>query len=153
MEQTIKPFRISIEAALIFSIGVLDLVTTMAWIGNHGADEANPIFKRYLAFGPLWFAAAKMILLLAPIFILEWARRRRPRFAKWGARAALVGYVSLYVVGVIRLNPGLLDGHRNHHDGEIARMSVETPTQFNDHAEAVGTAAPPWMGFPPPHEE
>jgi len=99
--------RISKESCIIAAVGIADLVTTLVWVHTHGAQEANPVFAHYLAMGPIWFAAMKLVMLIAPLFLLEWARRRRPRFTQMASRFAIVAYVGMYVVGVARLNPQL----------------------------------------------
>src|SRR5438105_4478450 len=78
----IGAMKIARESLIIVCIGVVDLATTLYWVHTHGAQEANPLFRHYLAMGPVWFALMKMVLLLAPVFLLEWARRRRPRFTR-----------------------------------------------------------------------
>lgn len=96
--------RIAPESWIILFVGMLDLVTTLVWIGRHGAREANPIFQRYLEGGVAGFVLAKLACLLAPIFILEFARRRRPQFTLWASRFAIAAYLLFYAVGVVRLN-------------------------------------------------
>jgi hypothetical protein len=63
------------------------------------------------------------VMLLCPVFLLEWARRRRPLFATWGSRFAIAAYLSLYLVGVVKLNPQFLDpGSMYPPDSTFARM-------------------------------
>lgn len=99
---------IAVESVIIAAIGILDLATTLIWVQHHGAQEGNPIFRYYLALGPHWFAAGKIILLVGPLFVLEWARRRQPRFTLWASRAAIAGYLGLYAIGVFHLNSELI---------------------------------------------
>src|SRR5262249_19044075 len=99
--------RLSKESLLLICIGVLDLISTLVWVNIHGAQEANPIFRHYLELGPIWFALMKMVMLAAPIFLLEWARRRRPVFTRYASRFAVGAYLLMYVVGVAKLNPQL----------------------------------------------
>ncbi|MGC8667252.1 MAG: DUF5658 family protein [Chthonomonadales bacterium] len=103
---------IAAESVVIAAIGILDLATTLIWVQHHGAQEGNPIFRYYLALGPHWFAVGKIILLAGPIFVLEWARRRQPRFTLWASRLAIAGYLGLYGLGVLHLNPQLLQPRR-----------------------------------------
>lgn len=97
--------KASRESFIIIAIGAIDLVTTLWWVSTHGAEEANPLFRHYLEMGPAIFATMKMLMLLAPVFLLEWARRRRPAFTRFAARFAIMAYVGIYAVGVSRLNP------------------------------------------------
>lgn len=96
--------RLSRESMIIFTIGIADLATTLMWVHNHGAQEANPIFSRYLAMGPLVFSLMKLVMLCAPIFLLEWARRTRPVFTRNAARFAIAAYLGLYCIGFAKLN-------------------------------------------------
>ena len=98
--------KLTRESWTILTIGLLDLATTLTWVTNHGAQEANPIFRYYLAMGPAWFVFAKIICLACPILLFEFAMRKNPQFAISGARLAIIGYVLLYAVGVANLNGG-----------------------------------------------
>jgi len=100
--------KLSKESVLLICIGVLDLVSTLIWVNHHGAQEANPIFRTYLELGPMWFALMKIVMLAAPIYLLEWAGRRRPEFTRFASRFAVGAYLLMYVVGVAKLNPQLI---------------------------------------------
>src|ERR1041384_3513719 len=101
----VKHRRIATETWIILIVGMLDLATTLIWVGMHGASEANPIFQTYLDHGVAGFIIAKLACLLGPLYILEVARRRRPQFTLWASRLAIACYVLFYAVGVARLNP------------------------------------------------
>jgi hypothetical protein len=96
--------KIARESWLILVIGLADLVTTIVFIRAHGAQEANPLFRRYWEMSPAAFVVAKLMLLAGPLAILEWARRRNPRFVMFALRTAIAGYVVMYGVGYYRLN-------------------------------------------------
>jgi len=96
--------KIAKETWVILFIGVVDLISTIMFIQNHGAEEANPIFRRYWEMGLLAFIFAKMALLLGPLVVLEWARKRNPRFVYWSLRGAIAAYLVLYGIGFIRMN-------------------------------------------------
>jgi hypothetical protein len=96
--------KISKESWVILAIGFADLISTLVWVGRHGAGEANPLFAHYLSMGPLWFSLMKVVLLAGPIFILEWAKHRRPRFTRYASRFAIAAYLVMYGVGFYRLN-------------------------------------------------
>jgi hypothetical protein len=99
---------LSRESLILFVIGVADLATTLLWVNSHGATEANPVFAHYLAEGPFVFALMKLVLLAAPIYLLEWARCHRPIFTLRAARFAIGAYLVLYAVGFARLNSDYL---------------------------------------------
>jgi hypothetical protein len=96
--------KISKESWVIFSLGIADLTTTLLWVQKHGAEEANPLFAHYLDMGSFWFSVMKIVMLAAPIFLLEWARRSRPRFTTYASRFAIAAYLVMYGVGYVRLN-------------------------------------------------
>jgi hypothetical protein len=96
--------KLSRESVIIFCVGAADLATTLLWTHTHGAEEGNPLFAHYLAMGPFVFAVVKLVMLAAPIFLLEWARNHRPVFTMRAARFGIAAYLVLYGVGVIRLN-------------------------------------------------
>jgi hypothetical protein len=100
--------KLSRESLIIFVIGIADLATTLIWVNTHGAQEANPVFAHYLAMGPVVFSLMKLVMLAAPIFLLEWARRHSPVFTRRAARFAIAAYVGLYGVGFVKLNSGKL---------------------------------------------
>lgn len=100
--------KIARESVYIAVIGVADLVTTLLWVKYHGASEGNPVFSLYLRMGFAWFVLMKLILLACPLFLLEFARRRRPRFTLKASRFAIGAYCGLYVVGFFHLNPNAI---------------------------------------------
>ena len=96
--------RLSRESIVLFSIGVADLTTTLIWVYMNGASEGNPVFAHYLSMGPIMFALMKLVMLCAPLFLLEWARARRPLFTRRAAQFTIAAYLLLYCVGIARLN-------------------------------------------------
>ncbi|HZT44444.1 MAG TPA: DUF5658 family protein [Chthonomonadaceae bacterium] len=96
--------KLAKETWIIAAIALADLVTTIIFIQHHGAEEANPVFSHYWNMGVWPFILAKCICVIAPLFILEWARRRNPRFVSWALRGAIIGYIGLYGVGFMKLN-------------------------------------------------
>ena len=96
--------KLARETWILIAIGIADLVSTIIFIQQHGAREANPIFRHYWDMGLPVFVAAKIAMMGCPLLILEWARRQNPRLVARGLRCAIVGYVLLYGVGVARLN-------------------------------------------------
>ena len=96
--------KIAKESWIILAIGLADLITTIIFIRHHGAEEANPIFRRYWEMGLVVFIAARFALLIGPLSVLEWARKRNPVFVSWALRSAIVAYLGMYGIGVVRLN-------------------------------------------------
>ena len=96
--------KVAKETWIILAIGIADLISTIVFIRHHGAHEANPLFRHYWEMGLFAFVCAKMAMLAAPLFVLEWARRRSPAFVSLALRTAIAGYVLMYGIGYLRLN-------------------------------------------------
>jgi hypothetical protein len=92
------------QTVALAAIGIADLVTTLLFVGLANAAEANPLMAPFLERGPITFIQAKLTLLLAPLFVIEVARKRNPTFVRNAVNAAIVMYVGLYVVGVSHVN-------------------------------------------------
>lgn len=123
--------KLTRESWIILTIGLLDLASTLLWVTRSGAQEANPIFRYYLAMGPVWFIAAKCVCLMCPVLLLEFARRQRPRSAMMGARFAIIGYLLLYAVGTANLNPELGRASKSGSSAIMDRLGTElTPGRF-----------------------
>jgi len=58
----------------------------------------------YLSIGFFMLVLMKVVLLVLPVFVLEWCRRRRTRFVHVMLRLAIVAYVSIYAFGFLHLN-------------------------------------------------
>ncbi len=96
--------KLAKESWILAAIGIADLLTTIIFIQYRGAQEANPLFQRYWQMGVTVFILAKLACLIGPLMILEWARRRNPRFVSYALRTAIAGYILFYGVGFFRLN-------------------------------------------------
>ncbi len=93
------------ESALLAAICLVDLLTTCFWIRYREAVEGNPIMAWYLASGgTAAFVFIKFALCALPLFVVEWARRTRPRFVQAALRFTIAAYVTSYAVGVAHLN-------------------------------------------------
>jgi hypothetical protein len=98
--------KIAKETWIILAIGLADLATTILFIQHRGAEEANPLFKRYWEMGLAVFVGAKIALLVGPLSILEWARTRNPKFVNSALRGAIAAYLVMYGIGFYKLNYG-----------------------------------------------
>lgn len=96
--------KIARESWIIATIGLADLVTTIVFIRHHGAQEANPVFRRFWEMGLIAFILAKLACLIGPIYVLEWARTRSTQFVKLASRAVIFAYLIMYGIGVAHLN-------------------------------------------------
>ncbi len=82
---------------------MFDLVTTIMWL-NAGQKEGNPFFAYVAAHGNFALAAAKIVYLVIPIAILEYARSKKPLTAEVGTWVAVGGYAYLYVGHLLQLH-------------------------------------------------
>lgn len=91
------------ESALLASICLLDMVTTLYWVRNHIATESNPLFVGPLAHSDAAFLILKGASFLIPVAVLEFLRPLRPELVVHALRVCLAGYVATYVLGSIGL--------------------------------------------------
>lgn len=96
--------KLAKESYALLAINVADLITTLWLITAGHAIEGNPIMSFYANHGLAIFAAAKIVLCVGPIVILEWGRRYRPKFVRGMLRFTIAAYISLYVVVVVNAN-------------------------------------------------
>ncbi len=97
--------RLARETWWLLVIGLADLISTTLLLRSGLVREANPVMAWYLVhFGAWAFCAVKTTMLVCPLVILEWVRRIKPFLGMWALRAALVGYLVLYLGIVWRLN-------------------------------------------------
>ena len=132
--------KIARESIWIAIIGLADLITTVLWVRYHGAHEANPVFAHYLQMGLAWFALMKLVLLAGPIFVLEWARRKNPRFTLRAARFAIGAYCGLYIVGFLHLNPNAVRPQSAMAELPPAKLQARTRPHVPT-GDAIGTKA------------
>ncbi len=119
--------KIAKETVIIGVLGTIDLITTIIFIQHHGAEEANPIFRLFWNIGLPAFIAAKVLLTVCPLLVLEWARKRNPRFVQMGMRSAIAGYMMMYGFGFLHLNgPGA-----DERDVRAAQISYSTEIAEN----------------------
>jgi len=95
--------RVHFSTVVLVSIGLFDLVTSLAWL-NQGFAEGNPLFAWFAQRGAWAFAAAKILFLAGPVLILEFARQRHPRSAEQGTWIAAAFYALLYTLNLLKLN-------------------------------------------------
>jgi hypothetical protein len=84
----------------ITAICLLDLMTTLYWVGQGYAREGNPLMAFFIQQGPSPFIAAKIAAFLPAVAAAEWYRPRNPRLITRLLRWVIAGYLVLYVVGV-----------------------------------------------------
>ncbi len=99
--------KLARESWVLIAICLADLVSTLVFVHAHGAQEANPIMQPFLLMGVIPFILAKSVFVFGPLYVMEWARRRRPKFVLCMMRVCIALYVSSYGAVVYRINsPG-----------------------------------------------
>lgn len=96
-------YSLRLSTVVLLTIALFDLVTTIMWL-NAGQREGNPLFAYVAEHGNLALAAAKMIYLVIPIVILEYARSKKPLTAELGTWIAAGAYAYLYVGHLLTLH-------------------------------------------------
>lgn len=95
-----QPIRLS--TTVLLTIATFDLVTTLMWL-NMGGLEGNPFFAYIARSGSLALVAAKLLYLMVPVTLLEYARTRRPTSAEIGTWCAAGLYAFLYVGHLLQM--------------------------------------------------
>ena len=96
--------KISRAGIVLTAIGMIDLMTTIFLVNYREASEGNPVMAYYLHQGIPVFIIAKLVLCLGPLYLLEYARRHRPRMVMMSMRVAIAAYLCAYVGGISQLN-------------------------------------------------
>jgi len=130
------------ESWAIILVCTADLLTTIALLSRGLAEEGNPIMRYYLEHGLIPFALAKLVLVAAPVVIIEWGRRHRPRTVKTLARVGVLGYLTLYASMFFTINvPSMMTAAR--FDKEAIEMPAATPEELMRERARLGKPAPP----------
>jgi membrane-bound metal-dependent hydrolase YbcI (DUF457 family) len=90
--------RIGRGSWVLLAICLVDLVTTVIAVGLWGVEEANPFMAFFLDKGLAVFCAAKLTSFIPAVLVLEWYRRRNPRFVSTILKGAVAAYATLYIV-------------------------------------------------------
>lgn len=96
--------KIAKETWTLALICTLDMVSTAWLLAGGRAHEANPILRFYANSGLAAFIAFKSLLFVAPLYVLELMRRRRPRFIQRLLRFGIAAYLLGYGLGVLSVN-------------------------------------------------
>ncbi len=97
MAQT-KRLDVARESYILLTICLLDLAATVWLLVTERAVEGNPIMSYYVEQGWDSLIAAKILLVVFPLFIAEWGRRHRPRFVRRMLRFAIAAYIGIYAL-------------------------------------------------------
>lgn len=97
-----KGDEVRLSTVVLLTIGTFDLVTTLIWL-NRGGAEGNPLFAEFARHGSLALVFAKLIYLIIPVLILEYARSKRPISGELGTWIAAALYAYLYIRSLLAL--------------------------------------------------
>lgn len=95
---------LSNESWAIILICIADLLITLVLIDKGLAEEGNPLMRFYLGHGIWAFVLAKSIMVAAPVVIIEWGLRHRPRTVATLARVGIAGYLGVYAMMFLTIN-------------------------------------------------
>jgi|GEM_PF-1324316 hypothetical protein len=88
------------EAVTLLLVCALDMYTTLWWVINGEAVEANPLLAWTFHIHPVWFVLLKCATCLPALALIPLIGKRRPHSTQWLLRFAIVLYISLYAIGV-----------------------------------------------------
>ncbi|BDI32679.1 hypothetical protein CCAX7_47300 [Capsulimonas corticalis] len=115
--------KVSRDGMILTAIGMIDLMTTIFLVNYREASEGNPVMAYYLHQGIPVFVLAKLILCLGPLYLLEYARRHRPKMVTLSMRVAIAAYLCAYVGGISQLNDFALQARTRN----VSMAWIESP--------------------------
>ncbi len=94
--------KVHLSTLALITVAMFDLVTTLVWL-NQGMGEGNPLFAWLASHGSLAVVMGKLVFLIVPLLILEYARTVKPKTAEFGTWVAAGLYAFLYVRHLLEL--------------------------------------------------
>ena len=95
---------VCIESVLLSILCLADMVSTLVFVSAGIAVERNPVMAACLHQSIWAFVVVKTFSFIPFLVVAEWYRRRNPLFARRAIRAAILLYVTTYVVLTARGN-------------------------------------------------
>jgi hypothetical protein len=92
---------VSQEGVGIAFICLLDLITTIMWVGQGQAREGNPLMAYFLSLGVGPFVLAKVSTFVPALVAAEWYRPYNPVLVQRALRWAIICYLFFYSAGVL----------------------------------------------------
>lgn len=96
--------KVHLSTLCLVTIGLFDLVTTLMLLRQGTVAESNPLFAPLLRYGAPGLILGKLVFLVGPVLILEFARTKHPKTAEQATWVAFVAYALLYGSHLIRLS-------------------------------------------------
>lgn len=103
--RTIRPYLRALgawDSVLFAAICVLDMCTTIYWVEHGVATEANPLLQFWLQKSVFLFGVAKVASFLPLLMIAAYYRLSKPTFIAYALRTAIVAYVAIYLIAVLK---------------------------------------------------
>ena len=94
--------HVRLSTLALVTVAMFDLVSTLMWL-NAGHSEGNPLFAWLATHGTLPFVFGKLVFLVLPIVVIEWARTKRPWTAEIGTWFAVGAYAWLWTSHVLSM--------------------------------------------------
>lgn len=88
-----KTTKEGIKIAVLFALGILDLLSTLVLIYGFGGREINPLMLKLLEYSPELFAGTKIIATILGCGILYYYKDKQ--VAKIGINIAVAAYTLL----------------------------------------------------------
>jgi hypothetical protein len=76
------------------------MMTTLYWVSNGTAVEANPLLQWTFDHHPVAFVIVKMLATLPAIVLAPRLAQKHPTFTIWLLRAVIATYVGVYFAGI-----------------------------------------------------
>jgi hypothetical protein len=96
--------KISPESTLLAAICIADMILTIFLVQFRLAVEQNPLMAACLNKGIATFVVAKMLSFVPFIVLAEIHKRRNPAFVRTATRLAILLYLGVYGVVMVRVN-------------------------------------------------
>jgi hypothetical protein len=148
-----RPAKLTKQTYAIAAVCMIDLVTTVWLLTQHGAREANPIMSYFLTHGVVGFAAAKIAMTAIPLAFMEWARHRSPMMVQRALSLTVVAYVSMYALGVVHANVAYANGGGKDDRAEYSEFRSSGTPDPNWRPKQVRMLAPQSIAAPTPTPE
>ncbi|MES2464713.1 MAG: DUF5658 family protein [Armatimonadota bacterium] len=84
------------ETLILLLISYIDMMTTLFWVSNGTAIEANPLLQWTFDHHPVAFVVVKMLATLPAIVLAPKLAEKHPKFTIWLIRAVIAVYLLVY---------------------------------------------------------
>jgi hypothetical protein len=84
------------ESITLFMICFVDMCSTLYWVHNHTATEANPLMAYWLHQGDWAFCIAKLLSFVPFLALCAYYRSSRPKLIAVALRSTIVLYATTY---------------------------------------------------------